>query len=41
MVANTVPADPPPPNDPRGLDQKVQFIFTEYGHVAHQIKGNH
>ena len=36
MVANSLPADP---HDPRGWGQNS--VFSEHGHVAYQIKGNH
>ena len=40
MVANSLLSDPPPPpHDPRGWCQNP--TFSEHGHVAYQIKGNH
>ena len=46
MVANIMPADPlPPPPPPRPSDpggQKVKIqLFSEHGHIAYKIKGNH
>ena len=40
MVANILPADPPPPT--LGMGSIGQnSTFSEHGHVAYQIKGNH
>ena len=40
MVDNILPTDPPP--DPRGMGSIGQkSTFSEHGHVAYQIKGNH
>ena len=39
MVANVLPADPPPP---RGdWVSKSKLFFSEHGHIAYQIKENH
>ena len=41
MVANILPADPPPPPLTLGMGVKGQnYFFYEHGHVAYQIKGN-
>ena len=39
MVANILPAPPPPPLPTGSLGQN--FTFLEHGQVAYQIKGNH
>ena len=43
MVANILPADPPPSShNPRGMGSKGQnSFFSEHGYVAYQIKCNH
>ena len=44
MVANILPTDPPPPHapDPREMGSIGQMsTFSEHGHIAYQIKGNH
>ena len=38
-IANVFPADPPPPSPHEAKGQNS--TFTEHGHVAYQIKGNH
>ena len=40
IVAIILTADPLP-HDPRGWGQKVKSTFSEHGHVAYKIKGNH
>ena len=37
MVANIFTAEP----RPRGGVNRSKFIFSEHGHVAYQIQGNH
>ena len=42
MIANILPSLPysPHTHKPEAWDQKVKFhLFSEYGHVAYQIKG--
>ena len=39
-VAINLPADPPPPPDAGGGVKRQNQTFSEYGHVAYQIKGN-
>ena len=43
MVTNILTADPPPPPpDPKGVVIRSKFnFFSEYGHVAYHIRGNH
>ena len=38
MVANILPAAPPPPPNPRV--KRLYLTFAEHDHVAYQIKGN-
>ena len=40
MVANVLPADPPPLTKGMGPEGK-NSTFSEHGHVAYQIKENH
>ena len=37
MVANIMPTDPPPPWGSKGCNS----TFSEHGHIAYKIKGNH
>ena len=42
MVANILPTNPlPPPLDPGNVVNRSNSTFSEHGHVAYQIKGNH
>ena len=42
MVTNILPVDPPPRPSDLGVGSKGQnSTFSEHGHVAYQIKGNH
>ena len=41
MVVNVLPADPLPPPPPFTNPKGQNSTFSEYGHVADQIKGNH
>ena len=41
-VANILPADPNPSPSPRPYGSKGRNpTFSEHGHVAYQVKGNH
>ena len=39
MVANVLPADPPPPPNPGDGVISQNSTFSEHGHVAYQLKG--
>ena len=39
MVANILPADPPPPPNPGDGVISQNSTFSEHGHVAYQLKG--
>ena len=41
MVANTLPADPPPPPTLGMGSVGKNTTFSEHGHVAYQIEENH